>query len=70
MRFFSKLLGNRPMKFVCFMFTDIVSGQAVNIYRDDSEKFWMANNKWGWFRVEITPKSVHYNKLFAEGLVP
>jgi len=59
-----RLLGGRPMKFVTFMFTDVVSGKKVNIYRDSLERFWMAENKWGWFRVPIKSEHALYNYNF------
>lgn len=57
------------MKLLSFMFTDVVSGKDVNIYRDTLGRFWMAENKWGWFRVPISPKSALYNINFVADLV-
>jgi len=39
------------MDFLYFYFTDIVVGQPVNVYKDYFGLEWMANDRWGWFRV-------------------
>jgi len=48
-----KLIGGRPMRRLRYLFTDEVDNQDVNAYIDKNGRYWMANNRWGWFRVEI-----------------
>lgn len=65
-KFFLKCLGGRPMQFICFSFQDTVSGKPVNYYKDCFNRYWMANDKWGWFRVKTDKCSAEYNKVFNE----
>jgi len=52
-----KILGHRPMtKLDKVGFMDIVTGYMVNYYVDKIGREWMANNKWGWFRVKVKVK--------------
>lgn len=41
------------MKLVGPMFTDHVSGKAVNLYEDTQGRHWMAEGPWSLFRVEV-----------------
>jgi hypothetical protein len=47
----ANISGGRPMQFIKYHFTDSVSGRDVNLYRDKFGKIWMAENRWGLFRV-------------------
>lgn len=47
------LTGGRPMQWLGFAFTDIVSGKAVHYWRDSFGRKWMANGSWSLFRVEV-----------------
>jgi hypothetical protein len=52
-RAFYRLSGGRPMTFITFAFTDVVSGKPVNYYQDrHKQKYWMANGRWDKFRAE------------------
>jgi len=46
-----KLLGGRPMQYLRSGFIDIVTKEPVNYYMDMFGRVWMANDRWGWFRV-------------------
>lgn len=50
------LLGGRPMTFKCLAFTDLVNGHPVNYYQDTFGRQWMAQDRWGWFRVKVRAK--------------
>lgn len=45
------LTGGRPMTKVCFMFTDVVSGEPVYRFEDTYGRAWMATHRWSFFRV-------------------
>lgn len=43
----------RPMTLIIEKyFIDEVVNEPVNLYRDKFGRYWMANNRWGWFRVK------------------
>lgn len=46
-----KLFGGRPMHFICYGFTDAVSGKAINYYRCRNGLIWLASSRWGWDRM-------------------
>jgi len=50
--FLYKITGGRPMKVIRLLFRDIVSGKNVFEFEDKFGRKWMANHKWGLFRVE------------------
>ncbi len=50
-KLFNFLTGGRPMKRICFMFTDVVSGKPVYRFEDAYGRPWMANHRWALFRV-------------------
>ena len=46
------MFGGRPMMLLeRGVFTDIVSGESVNLYLDMKGRKWLATDRWGWFRV-------------------
>jgi hypothetical protein len=47
----AKLLGGRPMTFVCACFTDVCDGKKVNRYVDYYGRPWLATSRWSLFRV-------------------
>lgn len=55
---FEKLLahltGGRPMRCLGFAFRDCVSGEGVYDFQDKFGRIWMANNRWSWFRCQMT----------------
>jgi hypothetical protein len=51
MRFFNWLTGGRPMKKICYCFTDAVSGRCVFLWEDAGGFRWMAEGAWSRFRV-------------------
>jgi hypothetical protein len=56
-RWFFKLTGGRPMKYVSSLFFDSVSGESVNLYIDrHKQELWMANSGWNLFRVKKSGK--------------
>jgi len=50
-RAFYWFTGGRPMTYIGPAFQDIVSGKWVNDYVDGFGRKWMAENRWGSFRV-------------------
>jgi hypothetical protein len=50
-RFYHRLTGGRPMRHVCFCFTDTVSGGPVHYWIDAFGNPWLANGPWSRFRV-------------------
>ena len=50
----AKLTGGRPMRYVAYLFTNVVSGEGVCHYRDRLGRDWMATSAWSLFRVERT----------------
>jgi hypothetical protein len=52
-----KIFGGRPMVKIMPLFFDHIEGNPVNLYRDSLGRFWMANHKWSWFRVEKNGES-------------
>lgn len=57
-KLFYRITGGRPMKQIdpngriqYMPFCDVVSGKMVWYWLDGLNKIWMAENKWGWFRV-------------------
>jgi len=62
MKILYKIFGGRPMAYLGFNFTDIVSGKPVNNYRDKFGRLWMAENRWGWFRVRLIQREKHENR--------
>lgn len=49
----NRLLGGRPMALTNDLgFRDRVSGKMVGFYIDVFGRYWMAESRWGWFRVE------------------
>lgn len=59
-KFFSDLIGGRPMRFTRHGFRDIVSGNMVSYYTDTKGREWMATSRWGWDRIRSDP-SVTWN---------
>lgn len=50
--------GGRPMRQVqSNLFYDVVSGRAVHLYKDKFGRYWMASNRWGFFRVAANKRS-------------
>jgi hypothetical protein len=47
----TKLTGGRPMRRLGYAFTDKVSGESVDFYRDLLGRDWMATGAWSLFRV-------------------
>jgi hypothetical protein len=43
-----------PMKFIQYEFTDKVTGEPVNRYRDNRNRYWLATSRWSLFRIEVT----------------
>lgn len=54
MDIFGWLLGGRPMEYLGFDFTDAVTGESVNRYRDRFGRTWLANHPWSGFRVAVS----------------
>lgn len=48
------LTGGRPMRRICFCFTDIVSGKPVYMWEDGYGRPWLAERPWSLFRVAPT----------------
>lgn len=46
------LTGGRPMRKVCFCFTDMVSGEPVSMWLDGYGRLWLATGAWSVFRIE------------------
>jgi len=61
------MLGSRPMTKIKFMFMDLVENKPVNLYKDKKGRYWMACNKWGWFRVEC--KCHDENEIIGGGMI-
>jgi hypothetical protein len=53
-RFFFALTGGRPMVKIGYAFTDVVSGKPVFYYKDYLNRYWIAENSWGFFRVRLS----------------
>jgi hypothetical protein len=51
-RVIALLTNGRPMSCGGYLFTDKVSGKPVSLWYDYYGREWMADNRWGWFRVE------------------
>lgn len=47
----NRLLGGRPMTYIGYAFTDVIIDQPVYYWRDSYGRVWLANNRWGLFRV-------------------
>ncbi len=47
------ITNGRPMRYLDFAFTDVVSGKMVNYYTDYKNRTFMAETKWGMFRVRV-----------------
>ena len=55
-KLFYRLTGGRPMKKVCYAFTDVGNNRAVHYYVDRLGRSWLAQGAWASFRVKpITP---------------
>jgi len=50
---FKYILGGRPMKYQGTAFCDVVSGRWVRYYKDQFNRYWLAEHKWSWFRVSL-----------------
>ena len=46
-----RLTGGRPMTKEIYAFRDVVAHKSIFIWRDFYGRYWMANTRWGWFRV-------------------
>lgn len=53
MKWLWKLTGGRPMRLHSPAFIDAVSGYKVGHYMDKHGKWWLADNRWSWFRVPM-----------------
>ena len=51
MNWLRRMLGGRPMTLVGHAFVDVVVNEDVFYWRDCYGRCWMANSRWGWFRV-------------------
>jgi hypothetical protein len=47
---FFMITGGRPMIFKESLFQDFISKEIVNLYVDQSGRYWMATGKWSRFR--------------------
>jgi hypothetical protein len=56
-------LGGRPMVKICFCFVDVVSGRPIYLWRDLNGRYFMAEHRWSWFRVE----SIHAAGIWRIG---
>jgi hypothetical protein len=47
------MIGCRPMTRVTDAFIDVVTGNIVSYYVDCDLRYWLADNRWGWFRIPV-----------------
>lgn len=52
-RLFYWITRGRPMVREHFAFTDVVTGEPVNCYRDAYGRRWLATSPWALFRVSL-----------------
>lgn len=51
MNLLHRLTGGRPMRQICFCFTDEVVGKRVYYWEDKLGRPWLAYSAWSWFRM-------------------
>lgn len=56
------MLGGRPMKKICYYFEDVVEGRPVYLWLDKLGRYWLAQTRWGWFRVP----NIHGPEIWLE----
>jgi hypothetical protein len=52
----SMLIGGRPMRRVSLAFRDVVTGKYIYYWDDALGRKWLADNRWGWFRIPAFSK--------------